>query len=85
MTTETTQTTEAQDEVTLTNASASREERVMAAARLCRAADVEQVADGETTCTADESAEQIGTIETMREACDGEPTAADWRLFRRMY
>jgi hypothetical protein len=73
------------DEATLTDTKASRHARIESAVRLCRAADEEQAVEGDSELTGLASAEQAGTIETMRQACDGEPTVDDWKHFVRMY
>lgn len=76
---------EVDDESTLTDATATREARIEAAARLCRAADEEQSVEGDAPMTWQSSGEQIGTIETMAQACDGAPSKADWQIFARAY
>ena len=72
-------------EATLTDATATREARIEAAARLCRAADEEQAVEGDAPMTWQSSGEQIGTVETMQQACDGDVTGADWRTFAAAY
>lgn len=73
------------DEATLTDATATREARIGAAARLCRAADEEARTEQDSEPTWQASGEQIGTIETMAQACDGAPTKADWQAFAAAY
>lgn len=73
------------DEATLADESAPREERIAAAARLCRVADDEQAVEGDSELTWESSAEQAGTIETMTQACGGKPTRDDWQTFGRHY
>jgi hypothetical protein len=76
---------EADDETTLTDATATREARIEAAARLCRTADEEQAVEGDAPMTWQSSREQIGTVETMQQACDGYVTGADWQTFAPAY